>query len=100
MTKAMNRGAKYRLDFNAPGAPNPAPSSSGVFQTLAGALIAGWAINSSGGRSLGVTCGGLPVMCEEDLGRAFERLYAIEGECPDSNKVGCAEQVLRELGLE
>lgn len=93
----MSREAKYRLAFNAPGPPGP--SSSGVFQTLAGALIAGWAVNIFGGRSLGVTYGGLPVMCEEELRRAFERLYAVERECPGDNKIGCAEQVLREMGL-
>lgn len=100
MIKAISREAKYRLDFNAPGASDPAPPSSVVFQTLARALIAGWEINDSGGRSFGITYGGLPVMREDDLRRAFERLHAIEGECPDGNKVGCAEQVLRELGLE
>lgn len=96
----MSRDAKYRLDFNAPGASDLAAQSTGDFQTLAGALIAGWGINIFGGRSLGVTYGGLPVMREEDLTRAFERLYAIESECPDDNKIVCAERVLRELGLE
>jgi hypothetical protein len=39
-------------------------------------------------------------MSEEDLRRAFERLRAIESECPGGNVVACAERVLRELGLE
>ena len=96
----MSREAKYRLAFDAPGAPKLATTSSSDFQTLAGALIAGWGVNIFGGRCLGVTYGGLPVMCEEDLTRAFERLCAIEGECPGGNKIGCAEQVLSEMGLE
>jgi hypothetical protein len=63
-------------------------------------LTAGWANDASGGRTVGVTYGGLPVMNEEDLRRAFERLRAIEGECPDDNKINCAERVLREMELE
>jgi hypothetical protein len=39
-------------------------------------------------------------MGEEDLRRAFERLRAIESECPGGNVIACAERVLREMGLE
>lgn len=98
--KAMSKVAKYSLIFHAPGATNLDAPSNGDFQTLAGALTAGWENDISGGRSLGVTCGRLPVMGEEDLRRAFARLRAIEGECPDGNRIGCAGQVLREMGLE
>lgn len=39
-------------------------------------------------------------MGEEDLRRAFERLRAIESECPGGNVIAWAERVVRELGLE
>ena len=58
----MNREAKYRLAFSAPGASQSDAPSGGDFQTLAGALAAAWANDASGGRPLGVTFGGLPVM--------------------------------------
>ena len=96
----MSREAKYRLAFIAPKSPEADAPSSGDFQTLAGALSMGWVNDSSGGRSLGIRCGGLPVMGEEDLRRAFELLRAIESECPGGNMIACAERVLREMGLE
>jgi hypothetical protein len=96
----LNRGAKYRLAFSAAGAAHSDAPSNGDFQTLAGALAAAWASDASGGRLLGVTFGGLPVMGAEDLKSAVERLSAIEGECPDDGKIRCAERVLREMGLE
>jgi len=96
----MSRETKYRLAFIAPGALDAGTPSGGDFQTLAGALATAWVNNGSGGRSLGIKCGGLPVMGEEDLGRAFKRLRAIEGECPGGNLIACAERVLREMGLE
>jgi len=96
----MSRETRYRLAFNAPADLHADTTTHGDFQTLAGALAAAWAHDTSGGRPLGITCGGLPVMGEEDLRGAVERLRAIESECPDSGKIGCAAQVLRELGLE
>ncbi len=96
----MIKEAKYRLAFNAPRATNFDTPSRIDFQTLAGALTAAWANDTSGGRALAVTYGGMPVMGEEDLRRAFERLRAIEHECPGGNMIGCAGQVLREMGLE
>jgi hypothetical protein len=96
----MSREAKYRLAFSAPGAVNPDAPSGGDFQTLAGALTAGWTNDASGGRSHAITFGGMPVMREDDLRRAFERLRALESERPTDNKIGCAAQVLREMGLE
>ena len=96
----MSRETKYRLTFRAPGAPDDGTPSGGDFQTLAGALTMGWVNDGSGGRSLGITCGGMPVMGEDDLRRAFERLRAIESECPGGNVIACAERVLREMGLE
>ena len=96
----MLREAKYRLAFNAPGTIQADAPSGGDFQTLAGALAAAWANDVSGGRSFGVTFGGLPVLGEEDLRRAVERLRVIESECPEDGKIGCAARVLRELGLE
>ena len=96
----MSKEAKYRLIFNAPEAVNHDTPSIGDFQSLAGALAAGWTNDISGGRSLSIICGGLAVMREEDLRRAFGRLRAIESECPDNNKIVCAAQVLREMGLE
>lgn len=96
----MSKGTRYRLAFNAPGNLSVDTPSHGDFQTLAGALAAAGANDTSGGRSLGITCGGLPVMGEEDLRWAVERLRAIESECLDSGKIGCAARVLREMGLE
>ena len=96
----MSRETKYRLTFSAPGTHHADAPYSGDFQTLAGALTAGWANDASGGRTVGLTYGGLPVMNEEDLRRAFERLRAIESECPEDNKINCAERVLREMELE
>ena len=96
----MSRETRYRLAFMAPGAPDAGTPSGGDFQTLAVALSVGWSNDGSGGRSLGITCGGMPVMNEEDLRRAFERLRAIESECPGGNVIACAERVLREMGLE
>ena len=96
----MSKEAKYQLVFNSSGDLHADMPSNGDFLTLAGALTAGWANDASGGHSFGVTCGGMPVMGEEDLRRAFERLRAIESECPDNGKIGCAAQVLREMGLE
>jgi hypothetical protein len=96
----MSKEARYRLAYNAPGALTTDAPHRGDFQTLAGALTAGWQNASSGGRTLGVTYGGLPVMGEEDLSHAFELLRAIESECPGDNRINCAERVLREMGLE
>lgn len=96
----MSRATKYRLAFSAPGAVNDEAPYSGDFQTLAGALTAGWASEASGSRVLRVTYRGLPVMSEDDLSRAFELLRAIESECPGDNRINCAERVLREMGLE
>ena len=96
----MSRETKYRLTFGAPGARHADTPYGGDFQTLAGALTAAWANDASGGRAVGVTYGGLPVMNEEDLRRAFERLRDIKSECPDDNRINCAERVLREMGLE
>jgi hypothetical protein len=96
----MSRETKYKIAFRAPGAVDAGTQSSGGFLTLAGALSMAWVNDGSGGRSLGITCGGMPVMGEEDLRRAFERLRAIESECPGGNVIACAERVLRELGLE
>ncbi len=96
----MSQEAKYRLAFNPPGDLHSDTPSGGVFQTLAGALTAAWASDTSGGRALGVTYGGMPVMGEEDLRWAVERLRAIESECPEDNRIRCAAQVLREMGLE
>ena len=96
----MSREAKYGRTFRAPGALDDGTPSGGDFQTLAGALTTGWVNDGSGGRSLGIKCGGLPVMGEENLRRAFERLRAIESECPGGNMIACAERVLMEMGLE
>jgi hypothetical protein len=96
----MSREAKYRLTVRAPGALEADTSSGGDFQTLAGALTVAWANDSSGGRSLGITCGGMPVMGEEDLRRAFGLLRAAEGECHGGNLIACAGHVLKEMGLE
>jgi len=96
----MSNGTRYRLAFHAPGAPDTDAISHGDFQTLAGALAVAWASDTSGCRPLGITCGGLPVMGEEDLKQAIERLRAVESECPDNGKIGCAAHVLREMGLE
>jgi hypothetical protein len=96
----MSREAKYRLTFRAPKDLEGDTSSGGDFQTLAGALTVAWANDSSGGRSLGITCGGMPVMGEEDLRRAFELLRAAEGECPGGNLIACAGHVLKEMGFE
>ena len=96
----MSKETRYRLVFNPSGDPHADVPSNGDFLTLAGALTAAWDNDTSGGRALGVTYGGMPVMGEEDLRRAFERLRAIESQCPDGNKIGCAVQVLREMGLE
>ena len=96
----MSREAKYRLTFRAPKDLAADTSSGGDFQTLAGALTVAWANDSSGGRSLAIKCGGLPVMGEEDLRRAFEHMRAIESECVGGNIIACAERVLREMGLE
>lgn len=96
----MSNGTRYRLTFHAPGAPNADAISHNDFQTLAGALAVAGASETSGCRPLGITCGGLPVMREEDLRRAIERLRAVESECPDNGKIGCAAHVLREMGLE
>jgi hypothetical protein len=62
----MSRETKYRLAYNAPGTVVDGAPSSGDFQTLAGALAMAWVNDGSGGRSLGITCGGMPVMGEED----------------------------------
>jgi hypothetical protein len=96
----MGRETKYRLAFNTPGAVNVGTPSGGDFQTLAGALAMAWVNDGSGGRSLGITCGGLPVMGEEELRRALGRLRAIERECPGANLIACAGRVLRQMGLE
>jgi len=96
----VSRETRYRLTFIAPEAPAAGPPSGGDFRTLAGALTVAWANDSSGGRSLGIKCGGLPVMGEEDLRLAFDLLRAAEGECPGGNLLTCAERVLRKLGLE
>ena len=96
----MNTVAKYRLAFSPAGAAHSDAPARGDFQTLAGALTAAWASDASGGRPLGVTLGGLPVLGEEDLRRAVERLRAVEGERPDDGKIECAARVLREMGLE
>ena len=96
----MSREAKYRLTFRAPRDLEADTSSGGDYQTLAGALTVAWANDNSGGRSLAITCGGLPVMGEEDLKRAFEHLRAVESECVGGNLIACAERVLREMGLE
>ena len=53
----MSREAKYRLTFRAPKDLEADTSSGGDFQTLAGALTVAWANDSSGGRSLAITCG-------------------------------------------
>jgi hypothetical protein len=98
--EVMKSETRYRLVFKAPDALDAGATSGGDFQTLAGALSMGWLNDGSGGRSLGITCGGMPVMNEEDLRRAFERLRAIESECPGGNVIACAERVLREMGLE
>ena len=84
----------------APGTADAGTPSGGDFQTRAGALTMGLVNDGSGGRSLGITFGGMPVMNKEDLRRAFERLRAIESECPGGNVIACAERVLREMGLE
>jgi hypothetical protein len=96
----MSRETKYRLAYNAPGAADGGSPSGGDFQTLAGALTLAWVNEGAGGRSLGITCGGMPVMGEDDLRRAFERLRAIESECPGDNLIACAGRVLRQMGLE
>lgn len=98
--EAMSREAKYRLDFDVPGAADLVTRSSSDYQTLAGALVAGWVVNTFGGRPLGVTYGGLPVMREEDLQLAFDRLHATASDCPGENDIGRAARVLREMGLE
>ncbi len=54
----MSRETKYRLTFSVPGAHPADTPYSGDFQTLAGALTAGWANDASGGRTVGVTYGG------------------------------------------
>ena len=91
---------KYRLTFRSPKALDADKPSGSDFRTLAGALTVAWANDSSGGRSLAITCGGLPVMGEEDLGRAFERMRVAESESLGGNILACAERVLREMGLE
>jgi hypothetical protein len=96
----MSRETRYKLTFSAPGAADGGAPSSGGFLTLAGALTTGWVNDGSGGRSLGITCGGLPVMGEEDLRRAFALLRAAESECPGGDMIACAERVLREMGFE
>lgn len=96
----MSNGTRYRLAFNASGAPHADTISHGDFQTLAGALAAAWASHTSGCRPLSITCGGLPVMGEDDLRQAVERLRTVESECPENGKIGCAAHVLREMGLE
>ena len=98
--EAVSREAKYRLTFRAPGALEADTSSGGDFQTLAGALTVAWAHDNSGGRSLAITCGGLPVMGEAELMCAFGLLRAAESECPGGNIIACAGQVLKEMGFE
>jgi trehalose 6-phosphate synthase/phosphatase len=96
--------ARFRLPgpghFRAPKDLEADTSSGGDFQTLAGALTVAWANDSSGGRALAITCGGLPVMGEDELRRAFEHLRVVESECAGGNLIACAERVLREMGLE
>lgn len=96
----MSNATRYRLAFHAPGASDTGAVSHGDFQTLAGALAAAWASETSGCRPLGITCRGLPVMGEEDLRQAVERLRAVERECPDDGQIVCAGHVLRGMGLE
>lgn len=96
----MSRETRYRLAFDAPGAPAQNAPSGGDFQTLAGTLAAALVMEDSGGSLLGITCGGLPVMNGEDLRAAVARLRAIAGECPDDGMIACAARVLQEVGLE
>ena len=86
----MNKETRYRLASGASVYARAEVSSHGDFQTLAGALAAAWANAAAGARPLGITCGGLPVMSEEDLRRALERLRAVESECRGDNRIGCA----------
>jgi hypothetical protein len=95
----MSVGARYRLIFDAPGDPHPVTPPDVDFRSLADALAAAWTTNTFGGQLLGDTCGLLRVMNGEDLRRAFERLRTLESECPNADEVGCARQVLREMGL-
>ena len=95
----MNVEAGYRLIFDAPRDSRPAMPYEGDFRTLVDALAAAWVNNTFDGQLVGVTRGALPVMSGEDVRRAFERLRALEGECPNADEVSCARQVLREMGL-
>jgi hypothetical protein len=95
----VGRETRYRLFFNVPGDRDGDTPPNRDFQTLAGALAAAWANNTSGGHSLSITYSGLPLMGEEDLIWAIERLRAIECECPADGKIGCAVQVISEMGL-
>ena len=94
----MTEGAKYTLSLRVPGAASGPPSVRHLL-SLAGALASAWDNETAGGKSLGITFEGSPVMSEEELGRCFERMRAMEGERPNGDRVIYAARVLRELRL-
>ena len=97
----MYTDVRYKLSLNVPGAAAGREPCVRHLSTLAGALAAAWENDSAGGRSLGISHGGLPVLGEDELLRCFERLRAIEGDCPDSSgRIFYAARVLREMNLE
>lgn len=96
----MSTEAKYRFAYTGPADPVPHVASHRDYLTLAGALSTAWTNRLAGGRSLSITRGELPVMSEEELRRAFERLDEVERERPGRHRLDLAEQYLKEMGLE
>ena len=94
----MTGEAKYTLSLSVPGAEAGAPAVRHL-HSLAGALAAAWAHDNAGGKTLGIAYEGTPVMGEEELGRCFERMRAMEGDRPSGDWIICAARVLRERGL-